>query len=415
MKKLGGFAVAEKVVAIVVMGLILGVGLYAYNNIFKKDQTRQTIEKVEGLKKALEEYFIKNNRLPCPSPASNVSNFTEDCSAAPISRSASYNGASLTMLYGKVPTQTIGVSNDMAVDEFGNFISYTVVAPLTTAVRFYRNPNNTTFTLNELSQAQPFVDSIIADYGSIGEQSTNVSSAITQFIKVMDVKNSGFPAVSTQNLINYANGLVTPLTTDGRLLAVDAIFVLVSHGFNGYCGYNAQSGQMKGITLQMLSDPRFYFNDYINCVNIHSPNSSSLTSRAFVFNSLSNSLSSEAKNVLTPEVNDIVAFSRYSTFFDKLQEMGKVDCPATIMTSAQPTNPSFYSFARAAASNNTPVMPFLVSVNGTTAPSSNYCSIMVETKFQTTNPSALCQKSGRWTNFVPLTCGMFTAVEQQIY
>ena len=357
------FTIFEKTIVISLVGILIGCGLFAFHKIQKYSYHRITVNRINVIREALDKFFIENNRLPCPALSTDRV-FTENCSdAMEITSTFGTLSSTVKIKYGKVPTETLGLTQDMVVDGYENFFSYNVLSSLTTeGTRYYKNATPTTFQINYSTPNEAFNDVIIADKGTIGEAASVISDDIVQFLKVISIKKSDFVAQTRQNLIDYANSNVAIKNTDGRIISLEALYTVVSHGFDGYCAYNSKTLALNTIPANVLSQNEFYFNDYVNCVNYHSVNATAtLNSRSFV-------ISNDVEKELRTFANDIVVFSNFRNFYDSFSKNNLVDCAWKLFKFNQPTNNSSYEFYRTKSSTDV-IAPNIIKIGGKSASS----------------------------------------------
>ena len=415
-KKIPAFSIVEKVIAISLSGLMVGIGIFGYNKIVKSSYQHISIDRVNTIKQALDSYYIKNNRLPCPAGFSSGDSSNEDCNKATEFNTQSGN-ANVVMLYGKVPSSTLNITNEMENDGYGNMISYFVVKQFTqNNIRYYKNHNNPIeFMTNENLQDIQFQDTIIADSYNISTNNlgNETSDDIVYFMKILSPKTTSFPSNTRSNLINSYTNSTTSSQDNGKVVSLNAIFVVVSHGKDGYCGRNIKNNyEINQIPDDILNDPNFYYNDYINCVNYISPSAGSDNSRAFVFNSNTNSMSKYN--------NDIVAFSNFKSFYQSFLNNNKIDCVGQTKQSIAEEYISEIKYSRdityifnRTKSSKTIIQPHSIITDPINTDNNN-CGFMTLNKYPMSNPSAVCN-NGDWTNFVPLTCGNENSLQLSLY
>ncbi len=132
------------IIAILAAGAI-SVSTVALNNA----KAKVSRDRIGAIYKAIGNYVAKNHRLPCPaslkltkSEASyGVQEGAGDCATAGDGIYSSQDQP--LVIYGMVPTSTLGLSDDMAEDGFGGKIAYVVNANFTVAD--YPDDSGTTF------------------------------------------------------------------------------------------------------------------------------------------------------------------------------------------------------------------------------------------------------------------------------
>jgi prepilin-type N-terminal cleavage/methylation domain-containing protein len=187
LKRNRGFTFIELSISLFLMSII-AISMVAISNAVstynKKKLTEQKLNKIE---QAISIFLTNNERLPCPASLlldDSQSTFgVEDTSfGAGITES----GTSNKLAYGQVPTKTLNLSDEYAFDGWGNKISYAV-------------------------------------------QDDFASTTTDNFEKTH---------YDTAQIIIKSDGV------SGENVTTDAIYVLISHGENGYGAYNSSGSQI---------------------------------------------------------------------------------------------------------------------------------------------------------------------------
>jgi prepilin-type N-terminal cleavage/methylation domain-containing protein len=186
-----GFSMIEMSMVLAIIGLLMGGGLLAITPVLERNKRTQTFQSLDKIEEALTLYVIRNNRLPCP--ANGALAATDANYGAALGGGAAACTA-LTAGFGIVPWKTVGIERAIAVDGWGNQISYAVSANQ---------------ALNVSTAANQGVN--------------RTSGGTTYACGNIDVQN-----ISATSLIpGGTTGCQTGATTDG------AAYVLISHGKNG--------------------------------------------------------------------------------------------------------------------------------------------------------------------------------------
>lgn len=184
-----------------------------FTNSMKKAKKNETQQKMQEIYNAMGKFLLREKKLPCPARLDLAKNNVEayksstagDCTFVPtggvFSSDNSITGA-VPFVAGAVPSATLGLSSDMAEDEFGNKILYVVAVEATKATSIC-NANNCE-------------NSVPQDFPTAADGFGSIDGSILLTIK------------------EYSDREVTN----------KAIMTLVSHGLNGFSAYPA-SGNIK--------------------------------------------------------------------------------------------------------------------------------------------------------------------------
>lgn len=183
-----GFTLVEMTIVVVLMGILMTLGIAAFDAQLSSAALTSTKKKQDIIKDALIGYLRDNKRLPCPET-------TAIGGVAPTgqeTRATAGNPATLcTSYWGTVPYTTLGLTRDTAIDGFGNFFTYFVSGAQSTA-----EPD---WTLTQNTAAVP-----------------------------------GFSVGNPGRFGITDNGVATTLSANL------AVAVIVSHGKNGFGAYTAK-------------------------------------------------------------------------------------------------------------------------------------------------------------------------------
>lgn len=201
-----GFALLEVFIAMLIITILISgffVPGLALNNYHKRKQTHQKIQEIQL---ALNRFLETNGRLPCPTnPASPTIVNTETLSNGECVGTLSFAGG--TVLYGAVPTQTLGISQELMQDGWGNKILYAVPKELTPKIA---NKSTIVFYKNTI--------------GLIKIAKTTVSSNALAYPENTDFSN--YIATSYKN----ESAITVPLSSDH-------LYAIISYGENGLGAY----------------------------------------------------------------------------------------------------------------------------------------------------------------------------------
>lgn len=125
-----GFTLVEMTIVIVLMGILMTLGIAAFDAQLNGAALTSTKKKQEIIKDALIGYLRDNKRLPCP----ETSAIGAVAPTGQETRQTAGNPATLCVAYwGTVPYTTLGLTRDTAIDGFGNFFTYFVSGAQSTA------------------------------------------------------------------------------------------------------------------------------------------------------------------------------------------------------------------------------------------------------------------------------------------
>jgi type II secretory pathway pseudopilin PulG len=221
-----GFSLIELAVLMTVLAAALVVSLSWIAPSSNEHARRTTItrERMDAIKNALHAFRSQYGRLPCPANpayplepkaddaalvAASANSGVEDCWA----RTANFNNS----MRGSIPTRTLGISPEYAMDGWNRLFSYQVARPICNYDPTAAIPNQVGQPLN--CNAGDYEDGS----GAVGV-------------------GSGWLQVDTTNpAVNCADGVSCAVN-----VTVDAAYVVVSHGPNGG-GAWLPSGQQKAL------------------------------------------------------------------------------------------------------------------------------------------------------------------------
>ncbi len=269
------FTLIELSVVIVVISIFLAGSLYFSITISDNAKIKVTNDRIEQIYNALGNYLVQKGRLPCPAAIndskSNSSTYGIEASSDSVTYQKNcidlYSGiektqngvySSSNLVYGMVPVINLGLSKDMAEDGFGNKFTYVV-------------------------------DRRFTGYNDSSD------NGVPKF------KNQSSSSIITVNEIFYSN---TQQATS------DAIFIIISHGANGYGAFKAE----------------------LSSQNTRSSDSSEMSNDATSFNDTNGTASFDATFIKTVEgsdvFDDIVFYKTRNDLLKDFNVFSKVSCPA---------------------------------------------------------------------------------------
>lgn len=215
--KSAGFAMLEVLIAMIVITTLLSTLVIPGMTINNYQKRKATHNKMQHIQRALNQHLLAFGRLPCPvKPDNSVTvNYAEAVSSNVCDASVPrFNSG--TVLYGAVPAQTLGLSQDYVQDGWGNKIIYVV-------------PYELTYKPSTTSPAQ---DAVVL------YNQTNASYTIPQTTMVSGI-------LYYTNSADFSNYLITAYKSGGSdyIRNANNIYVLLSYGENGYGAYTITGTQ----------------------------------------------------------------------------------------------------------------------------------------------------------------------------
>lgn len=141
--KLRGFTLVELAIVLVVVSLAVGFGIQAFQNGSSLSCTQTAEQQIKGIEQALKKFVDTNNRYPKPAYATQGTNNPEfgkeateasDPTKAPYAALVPTNMIHVSgVLFGAVPTATLGLGNEYAADCWGDKFTYAVTNALTSS------------------------------------------------------------------------------------------------------------------------------------------------------------------------------------------------------------------------------------------------------------------------------------------
>lgn len=122
-----GFTLVEMTVVVVIVAMLLSLGLGALNAQLLSANYSETKKRQALIKDALTAYLGANKRLPCPDVPNNT-NGGADASQVTGQEDRAGGAATGTCsgAIGVVPYATLGLGREIALDGWGNFMSYSL-------------------------------------------------------------------------------------------------------------------------------------------------------------------------------------------------------------------------------------------------------------------------------------------------
>lgn len=192
-----GFSLIELSIVLAIIGVTLGGALTLGTKQSEASKLKETNIKLDQIEQALEQYVTLHQRLPCPAdgtsvmdaPSSNQFGIEGEASSTGCTGSNMNDGS--TVYAGVVPVKTLGLPDNAMIDGWGKRISYAV---------------DVLFANNNATNA---------------DCDGTISTACFQYT---------------------TTGRLTIQDAGGAARTTEAVYVLVSHGKNGYGAFPLQGG-----------------------------------------------------------------------------------------------------------------------------------------------------------------------------
>jgi len=235
--KYSGFSLVELSIALVIVGFMIAGTLTVVKMQTDAANVSQTNAKLDKIERAIQLYYETSGFLPCPAEptlTSTSANFGlgrngETATSNPSvlnSTGATCTGAvNISGAYlGAVPTRTLSLPDDFMFDAWGNRFTYVVT------IKAIDDDNWLTLGL-ESETSSTHIAPITSAFGCIDGGLSNVAIA-----NVPANHNACGALVLKDNATPTPNNRMLTDINGGE--AINAIYVLISHGKNGFGAYS---------------------------------------------------------------------------------------------------------------------------------------------------------------------------------
>ncbi|MBN8828155.1 MAG: type II secretion system protein [Sphingobacteriia bacterium] len=201
MKK-NAFTLVELSIVLLITSIILGIVLAFVAEKTDADKLEETRYKIEQIDKAIRAYFIKNQKIPCPSDGTLA--FTNSNFGVALRDTVNNYQCSNTLItsgsmkLGMVPVRTLNLADEFATDSWGRRFTYAIIE-------------------------------------SCNCKSNEAGCATQNF-------ESDFCGV------NVADRITILGTSGGSTIMSDAVLVIISHGRNGHGAFAQNGGSSRIVT-----------------------------------------------------------------------------------------------------------------------------------------------------------------------
>lgn len=124
------FTLLEISITIMIIGILTIAGINFHISMIQNSHKNITLDKLNRIEKAINEYILQNGQLPCPSDITFSSNNVSYGKELRNSSGECYVNSSIylnnDLIYGSIPTKTLGLTDDYAVDAWKNSIIYII-------------------------------------------------------------------------------------------------------------------------------------------------------------------------------------------------------------------------------------------------------------------------------------------------
>ena len=152
-----GFTLIELSAVLLIISLLVASILTVETQKIRAEKQTELAVKLDAIQKALYEYRLMNDQLPCPGDATKDFNNSWFGVAADSAASACHSGTNASariattgnnVFGGIVPVRTLGLSDDYAMDPWGRFFTYYIDKNTNAANAFSSGTTNLGLTGN---------------------------------------------------------------------------------------------------------------------------------------------------------------------------------------------------------------------------------------------------------------------------
>jgi hypothetical protein len=151
-KNISGFSLIEMSIIITVFAVLSVSILAGRENVVEAEQVENISAKLDKIEAALKFYLKANSVLPCPARrdiAYGDAGFGESVSCAPATAAAAPTGTinvgaagdDYQLRVGAIPTRTLGLPDDYALDPWGRQFTYVIIRKLGDTTTTYASAN----------------------------------------------------------------------------------------------------------------------------------------------------------------------------------------------------------------------------------------------------------------------------------
>ncbi|OIQ89148.1 hypothetical protein GALL_289690 [mine drainage metagenome] len=219
-----GFTLIEMAVVLAIIGLILSSGLMMIGPVMEKNRITQTSQNMDQVESALQLFAIRNQRLPCPADGSLTAGNALYGVEQPSGGTAT--ACTVAAANAVIPWVTLGLAENLSLDGWNRRFSYMAANSQTGGTAADSLVYTGCLYRNVSSGSRPTLcdpDGLTPSY---------------PYGNYLKVENTAGTEITT------ANPGGTPTTSTVSSYGGRAAYVLISHGHNGYYGWQQNGVQI---------------------------------------------------------------------------------------------------------------------------------------------------------------------------
>lgn len=144
------FSLIELSIVIVIIAILVSGALTVSVASINKAKIDVTNKRIEEIYKAMGNYLAVNKTIPCPAAMINTKTSASygleiDCKSSLATTGVWQSATNDNIVYGMLPTQSLGLSSDMAEDGFGSRFGYIMLKGYNTSSKLALNTDSKTF------------------------------------------------------------------------------------------------------------------------------------------------------------------------------------------------------------------------------------------------------------------------------
>lgn len=171
-----GFTLVEMAIVLAIIAVTLGSGVLLFNEYIKSSKIEETKTKMDEILLSIKRYANKYGTLPCPAdPTIKVTDSDfglGDCASVNVVKSAEVSNK---VLIGGLPVYDLNIYPTLALDGWGNRITYIIRENSATAPGIDNTPNEITICNYGGGSCYSDVIVIVISHGENGYGAWNVS------------------------------------------------------------------------------------------------------------------------------------------------------------------------------------------------------------------------------------------------
>lgn len=228
-----GFTLIELSIVIIVISIIVAGYISINAGKLTNLRTRIGSNNIYTTYKSLANYVRVNKKFPCPAPITDIKSSSPtygtaasatNCVAAGVY--VSTVSGSTNLVYGMIPTRTLGLADEFAEDSFGNKIIYVVDKRLTSTAIV--SGSDLTYFENTILTSSEYSNGTATPYTGITISGTSVTDALFLIMSRGNNKSGAYAAnsssasasvstESTNDLSSPSNGVSPPTSSFDKI------------------------------------------------------------------------------------------------------------------------------------------------------------------------------------------------------